>query len=246
MLMNNLDPEVAEHPDAARRLRRHRRAARSWEAFDAIVASLRDAEGRRDAARAVGQAGRRLPHARVGAARADRQLEPRARVGDLGRVPAARGARPDDVRADDRRLVDLHRHAGDRAGHLRVLRGDRAPAARGHARGHDLADRRARRHGRRAAAGGDDERRRRAVRRGRPRAIERRLRDALPRRAGRRPRRRRAPLPGGQGRSGARSASACGERRRRPAGAAAQRASRPTSSPTRRAPTTRSTATCRT
>jgi urocanate hydratase len=33
---------------------------------------------------------------------------------------------PDDVRPDDRRLVDLHRHAGHRAGHLRDLRARRA------------------------------------------------------------------------------------------------------------------------
>ncbi len=170
MLMNNLDPEVAEHPDELVVYGGTGRAARSWEAFDAIVASLRTLERRRDAARPVGQAGRRVPHARVVAAGADRQLEPGARVGDLGRVPPARGARADDVRPDDGRLVDLHRQPGDRAGHLRVLRGDRAPAARRLAGGHDLADRRARRDGRRAAARGHDERRRRAVRRGRPRA----------------------------------------------------------------------------
>ena len=64
--------------------------------------------------------------ARMGAARADRELEPRARVGDLGAVPQARGARADDVRADDGGLVDLHRHAGDPAGHVRDVRGDRA------------------------------------------------------------------------------------------------------------------------
>ena len=44
MLMNNLDPEVAEDPDQPRRLRRHGRAARSWEAFHAIVATLRRLE----------------------------------------------------------------------------------------------------------------------------------------------------------------------------------------------------------
>ncbi len=45
MLMNNLDPEVAEHPDALVVYGGSGRAARSWEAFDAIVASLRDLEG---------------------------------------------------------------------------------------------------------------------------------------------------------------------------------------------------------
>ena len=63
MLMNNLDPEVAERPDDLVVYGGSGRAARSWEAFDAIVRSLRDAGGRRDAAGPVGQAGRRLPHA---------------------------------------------------------------------------------------------------------------------------------------------------------------------------------------
>jgi len=42
MLMNNLDPEVAEHPDELIVYGGSGRAARSWDAFDAIVASLRD------------------------------------------------------------------------------------------------------------------------------------------------------------------------------------------------------------
>jgi urocanate hydratase len=42
MLMNNLDPEVAEHPDQLVVYGGSGRAARSWPAFDAIVASLRD------------------------------------------------------------------------------------------------------------------------------------------------------------------------------------------------------------
>ena len=41
MLMNNLDPEVAERPDELVVYGGTGRAARSWEAFDAIVASLR-------------------------------------------------------------------------------------------------------------------------------------------------------------------------------------------------------------
>src|SRR5215475_13424420 len=45
MLMNNLDPEVAEHPDQLIVYGGSGRAARSWQAFDAIVASLRDLEG---------------------------------------------------------------------------------------------------------------------------------------------------------------------------------------------------------
>jgi urocanate hydratase len=41
MLMNNLDPEVAEHPDELVVYGGTGRAARSWEAYDAIVRSLR-------------------------------------------------------------------------------------------------------------------------------------------------------------------------------------------------------------
>jgi urocanate hydratase len=44
MLMNNLDPEVAERPDELVVYGGTGRAARSWEAFDAIVASLRALE----------------------------------------------------------------------------------------------------------------------------------------------------------------------------------------------------------
>ena len=229
-----------------RRLRRHRPRR-------ALVGGVRrdrpraaGARGRRDAARAVGQAGRRDAHARVGAARADRQLQPRAGVGDVGRVPPPRGPRADDVRADDRGVVDLHRHPGHRAGHLRVLRRDRPAALRRLAGRHDHADRRARRDGRRAAAGGDHERRRRAVRGDRRVADPAAARDALPRRAGRRPRRRGGALPRRRATSGGRcsvgllgNAAEVLPRLLRPA-------SRPTSSPTRRARTTRSAATCRT
>ena len=44
MLMNNLDPDVAEHPDRLVVYGGTGRAARSWEAFDAIVRCLRELE----------------------------------------------------------------------------------------------------------------------------------------------------------------------------------------------------------
>ncbi len=44
MLMNNLDPEVAEHPQDLIVYGGRGRAARNWEAFDAIVKSLRELE----------------------------------------------------------------------------------------------------------------------------------------------------------------------------------------------------------
>ena len=44
MIMNNLDPDVAEDPDHLIVYGGRGRAARSWEAFDAIVVTLRDLE----------------------------------------------------------------------------------------------------------------------------------------------------------------------------------------------------------
>ncbi|GAA1538983.1 urocanate hydratase [Actinomadura kijaniata] len=45
MLMNNLDPEVAEHPDELVVYGGTGRAARNWNSYDAIVRSLTDLEG---------------------------------------------------------------------------------------------------------------------------------------------------------------------------------------------------------
>jgi urocanate hydratase len=45
MLMNNLDPEVAEHPDQLVVYGGSGRAARSWDAYRAIIATLQDLEG---------------------------------------------------------------------------------------------------------------------------------------------------------------------------------------------------------
>src|SRR4051794_41354074 len=44
MLMNNLDPEVAENPDRLIVYGGTGRAVRSWEAFEAIIRSLRELE----------------------------------------------------------------------------------------------------------------------------------------------------------------------------------------------------------
>ena len=64
MLMNNLDPDVAENPDKLIVYGGTGRAARSWEAFDAIVRSLRELENDETLARPIRQAGRRFSHAR--------------------------------------------------------------------------------------------------------------------------------------------------------------------------------------
>src|ERR687896_641767 len=79
MLMNNLDPEVAENPAALVVYGGIGRAARDWESFDRLVAA--QAGGRRDPARPVRQARRRLPHPPRGPARPDRQLQSRPALG---------------------------------------------------------------------------------------------------------------------------------------------------------------------
>ena len=92
MLHNNLDPEVAERPDDLVVYGGTGRAARSWDAFDAMARTLRTLKA--DETMLV-QSGKP-----VGVFRthewAPRVLlansQPRARVGQLGRVPPARGA----------------------------------------------------------------------------------------------------------------------------------------------------------
>ena len=82
MLMNNLDPDVAERPSELVVYGGIGRAARDWDSFDRIVAVAAQARRRPDAAGAVGQAGRHVPHPCRCAARADREFEPGAALGD--------------------------------------------------------------------------------------------------------------------------------------------------------------------
>ena len=58
MLMNNLDPEVAERPDDLVVYGGTGKAARDWPSFHAMVRTLTDAARRRDDAGAVRPAGR--------------------------------------------------------------------------------------------------------------------------------------------------------------------------------------------
>src|SRR3982750_450924 len=101
MLQNNLDPEVAEHPDELVVYGGTGKAARDWASFDALVRTLETLKG--DETMLV-RSGRGDADPRGGAARAAGELEPGGRLGQLGRVPPAREARPHDVRPDDRRL----------------------------------------------------------------------------------------------------------------------------------------------
>ncbi len=102
------------------------KAARDWASFDAIVATLRRLK---DDETLLVQSGKPVgvfqTH-EMRAARAHRQRQPGARLGELGRVPPPRRPGPDDVRADDGRQLDLHRHAGHPAGHLPDVRRRRA------------------------------------------------------------------------------------------------------------------------
>ena len=111
MLMNNLDPEVAERPTiwsstaapAGRRVPGRPSTHR---------ARASPSRRRRDPADPVGQAGRCGADARMGAPGPDREQQPRPPSGPRGRSSA--GSRPSGSRctADDRGVVDLHRHAG--------------------------------------------------------------------------------------------------------------------------------------
>ena len=122
MLMNNLDPDVAERPDDLVVYGGSGKAARNWEAFDAIVASLRALE--HDETLLV-QSGKPVGVFRTHAG------APRVLIANSLLVPAwatwetfrdLEASRPDDVRPDDGRQLDLHRHAGDFAGNLRDFR----------------------------------------------------------------------------------------------------------------------------
>ena len=76
----------------------------------------------RNSARAIRQASRDFPHARICAASPDRQFQSSRTLEQLGAIRRTRSRRPDDVRPDDRRKLDLYRHARNSAGHLRNFR----------------------------------------------------------------------------------------------------------------------------
>ena len=129
MLQNNLDPEVAENPDQLVVYGGTGRAARSWEAFRAMMRTLTTLDA--DETMLV-QSGKPVGVMRT------HEWAPRVLIANsnlvpdwaqLGRIPTPRASRAHDVRTDDRRFVDLHRHPGDPAGHVRVFRRDRPHAS---------------------------------------------------------------------------------------------------------------------
>ena len=235
MLMNNLDPDVAERPEDLVVYGGTGKAARDWDSYHRIVASAARARRRRDAARAEREAGGRPRHAPRRAPRAHRQLEPRRRA-----------SRPGSTSGTSRRrglIMYGQMTAGSwiYIGTQGILQGTYetfAQAGRTHfgdrrPRGAARPLRRARRHGRRAAARRDDARRGVPRRRDRSGADREAARTRVPRRALGRPRRRAPPARGG-----ARGRAAALDRARRERGRRSSPSSRgagssPTSSPTR-------------
>ena len=133
MLMNNLDPEVAERPQDLVVYGGSGKAARNWECFEALVASLKQLADDETLLVASGKP--------VGVFRTHADA-PRVLIANANLVPhwatadefrRLEGLGSDDVRPDDRGVLDLHRHAGDPAGNLRVLRRRRSQALRRHA-----------------------------------------------------------------------------------------------------------------
>ena len=199
MLMNNLDPENAERPDDLVVYGGTGRAARDWRSFDAMVRTLRTLEA--DETMLV-QSGRPVGVMRT------HEWAPRVFIANSNLVPdwanwpefrRLESSGPHDVRADDRRILDLHRHPGHRAGHLRDVRRrggeavQRLPGRNAH------PDRWLRRDGRRAAPGGHPQRRGLPHRRRRPEPTGPPGAASLPRRGGRGPRQRRGEGAAGQG-----------------------------------------------
>ena len=92
-LMNNLDPEVAERPDDLVVYGGAARAARDWNSFDVIVSELERLGSDKTLLVQSGKPVGVFEHPPDGTQGADRELAPRARLGDLGGVLAARGRR---------------------------------------------------------------------------------------------------------------------------------------------------------
>ena len=185
MLMNNLDPEVAENPDELIIYGGRGKAARNWPAYDAIVRALRDLEN--DETLLV-QSGKP-----VGIFRTHPDA-PRVLIANSNIVPAwATQANfdkweregPHHVRTDDGRKLDLYRYAGNPARNIRDVGQPGAAERLGHAPGQIRADGRVGGHGRSTAARRYDESGRGARRRGGSAARAAAAGDPVPRRVGR-------------------------------------------------------------
>ena len=230
-------------PAEPRRLRRHRpRRAQLGNAYDKIVETLERLEEDQTLLVQSGKPVGVFRDAQGRAARAHRQLQPRAQMGELGDVQRARSQGAHDVRPDDGRQLDLHRHAGHRPRHLRDLRRDGPPALWRRPQGQVDPDRRPWRNGRRAAARGGHGRRplhrHRGARKAGSRSGSRRATSTGARPASTRRWRSSARRP-------SRPASACSAMLPRSSRKCSRAAFGPTRSPTRPARTIRPTAIAR-
>jgi urocanate hydratase len=150
--MNNLDPEVAERPAGPGGLRRH------WQGRPQLGVLPRH----RSRTRAAGHEETLLVQSgKPVAVFPTHEMAPRVIIANSNLVgkwanwehfQRTRPQGPDDVRPDDRRQLDLHRHAGNFAGHLSDLRRAGRSPLRRQPEGKAGRHRRRGRHGRRAAA----------------------------------------------------------------------------------------------
>ena len=239
MLMNNLDPEVAERPDDLVVYGGTGKAARNWEAYDALVRTLQTLKS--DETMLV-QSGKP-----VGVFRTN-EWAPRVLiansnlVGDWANWEQFRKLEAEGLTMYGQMTAGSWIYIGTPghpAGHLRDLRRGGAQALRRDPRRDDHADRRCGRHGRRAAARGHHERRRRDLRRRRPDPHRPPDRARLPRRPGRRPSTTPSRWPSRCATTASRCRSAWSATPPRSSRPCSRWAPRSTSSPTRRPPTTR-------
>ena len=181
MLMNNLDPEVAERPEDLVVYGGTGRAARSWEAFDAIVRTLRSLA---DDETLLVQSGKPVAVFRT------HDQAPRVLISNSMLVP--KWADWDTFRALEARGLTMYGQMtagswiyigtqGILQGTYETLAECGAPALRRLAEGHRHAHGRPRRDGRCPAARGHDERRGGPLRRGRPDPDRASDQDPLPR-----------------------------------------------------------------
>jgi urocanate hydratase len=117
MLQNNLDPQVAFAPDELIVYGGRGKAARNHASLEAILETLRTLEP--DETLLV-QSGKPVAVFRthLDAPRVLIANSNIAQVGHSGKLRQMGEGRPDHVRPDDGRKLDLHRHAGHPAGHL--------------------------------------------------------------------------------------------------------------------------------
>ncbi len=240
MLMNNLDPEVAERPQDLVVYGGTGRAARSWEAFDAIVASLRTLE---DDETLLVQSGKPVGVFRT------HEWAPRVLIANSNLVPE--WATWDEFRRLEALGLTMY---GQMTAGSWIYIGTQGILQGTYECFSAIAERRfdgslAGTVTLTAGLGGmggaqplavTHERRRGDRGRGRPTPHRAPPRDALPRRGRRRPRRRPAPGRGRPSRAAPTIDRPARQRRRGGPPAARDRTRRSTSSPTRPRPTTRS------